>query len=92
MVSSSASNASSALLAGRIDAGDQRIIGAVVVEHDGRSVAHVALLHGLADVVEFDRPIDVDQLAVLAQHVEELAEVLKRHLLVSLRTNSRLEV
>ena len=67
------------LLAVRIDAGDERIIGAVVVEHDRRAIAHVALLHRLADVVQFDRPVDVDQLAVLAQHVEELAEVLKRH-------------
>jgi hypothetical protein len=41
-------------------------------------LAHIALLHRLADVVERDRPVDVDELAVLAQHVEEPAEVLVR--------------
>ena len=69
------------LFSRRIDAGDQRIIGAVVVEHDGRAVADVSLLHRLADVVQGDRPIDVDQLAMLAQHIEELAEVLEGHFL-----------
>src|SRR6202166_4877895 len=67
------------LAARRIDAGDQRISGAVIAEHDGRAVADVSLLHGLADVVQGDRAVDVDQLAMLAQHIEELAEVGKRH-------------
>ena len=72
------------LLARRIDAGDQRIIGAVVVEHDGRAVADISLLHRLADVVQGDRAVDIDQLAMLAQHIEELAEILKRHFLIVL--------
>ena len=67
------------LVAVRIDTGNQRMIGAVVVEHDRRPIAHVALLHRLADVVERDRAVDVDQLAVLTQHVEKLAEILKGH-------------
>ncbi len=70
------------LLSGRIDAGDQRISGAVIVEHDGRAVADVSLLHRLADVVQRHRTVDVDQLAMLAQHIEELAEVGKRHFVV----------
>jgi hypothetical protein len=70
------------LAARRIDAGDQRIIGAVVVEHDGRAVADVSLLHRLADVVQGDRAVNVDQLAMLAQYVEELAEVGERHFLI----------
>ncbi len=70
------------LLACRIDAGDQRIVGAVVIEHDRRPVAHVALLHGLADIVQCDRPVDVDQFAMLAQHVEKLTEVLERHCVI----------
>jgi hypothetical protein len=67
------------LAAGGIDAGDQRIVGAVLVEHDGGALPHVALLHRLADVAQRYRPVDVDKLAMLAQHVEELAEVLVRH-------------
>src|SRR5262245_30897756 len=39
-------------------------------------LAHIALLHRLPDVVEGHRPVDVDEFVVLAQHVEELAEVL----------------
>src|SRR4029453_18596217 len=58
---------------------DRGLVRAVLVEHDGGALAHIALLHRLADVVKRHRPVDVDELAVLAQHVEELAEVLVRH-------------
>jgi hypothetical protein len=67
------------LAARGIDAGDQRIVGPVLVEHDGGTLPHIALFHRLADIIERDRPIDVDELAVLAQHVEKLAKVLVRH-------------
>jgi len=52
------------------------LVRAVLVEHDGRTLAHIALLHRLPDFVECHRPVDVDELVVLAQHGEELAEVL----------------
>src|SRR5262249_20635966 len=67
------------LAAGGIDAGHQRVVGAVLVEHEGRALAHVALLHRLADICQCDRAVDVEELAVLAQHVEELAKILIRH-------------
>ena len=63
------------LAARRIDAGDQRKLGAVVVEHEARALPPVALLHGLADVAQCHRPVDVDQFAMLAQHIQELAKV-----------------
>jgi hypothetical protein len=47
-------------------------------EHDGGSLPHIALLHRLADVVQRHWPIDVDELAVLSEHIEELAKVLVR--------------
>jgi hypothetical protein len=64
----------------RVDAGDQGKFGSVVVEYDRRTLPPVALLHGFADIAEIDRPIDVDQLTVLAQHIQKLAKVLIRHL------------
>ena len=67
------------LVAAGIDAADQRKFRAVVVEADRRPPLLIGLLERLADVVERDRPVDVDQLALLAQHVEELAEILIRH-------------
>src|SRR5262249_33078402 len=67
------------LAAGGIDAGHQRVVGPVLVEHEGRALAHVALLHRLADICQCDRAVDVEELAVLAQHVEELAKILIRH-------------
>src|SRR5581483_11449599 len=63
----------------RIDAADQREFRAVVGERDRGPLALVALLHGLADVAQRDRTVDVDELAVLAKHVKELAKVLIRH-------------
>ena len=67
------------LAARRIDAGDQRKGGSVVVEHDAGALPPVALLHGLADVAQCHRPVDVEQFAVLAQDIQELAKVLIRH-------------
>ena len=67
------------LAAGGIEPGNQRIIGPILVEHDGGALPDIALLHRLADVVQRDRPVDVDELAVLAQHIEELAKVVIRH-------------
>ena len=66
------------LAAGGIDAGDQRIIGAVLGEHDGGTLPHIALLHRLADIVQRHRPVDIDEFAVLPEHIEELAKVLVR--------------
>ena len=67
------------LAARGVDAGNQRVIGPVLVEHDGGALPHVALLHRLADIVQRDRPIDIDEFPMLAQHIEELAKVLIRH-------------
>ena len=67
------------LVAVRIDAADQRKLGAVVVEAHRRPALLVGLLQRLADVGQRDRPVDIDQLALLAQHVEELAKILIRH-------------
>src|SRR4029079_587024 len=67
------------LAARGIDAGDQRVIGAVLGEHDGGTLTHVALLHRLADVVQRHRPVHIEECAVLPEHIEELAKILVRH-------------
>jgi hypothetical protein len=72
-------NGEQRLAARGIDAGDQRVIGAVLGEHDGGTLTHVALLHRLADVVQRHRPVHIDEFAVLPEHIEELAKVLVRH-------------
>src|SRR5437870_626990 len=48
-------------------------------ERDRRTAVLIGLLQRLADVGQCDGPIDVDQLALLAQHVEELAKIVVRH-------------
>src|SRR6266478_5275857 len=68
------------LAAGGIDSRHQWKPGPILVEDEARALPPIALLHGLADVAERDRAVDVDQLPVLAQHIEELAKVLIGHL------------
>ena len=62
-----------------IDAADQRKFRPVVVETNGRSTLLVGLLQRLADIAQCNRPIHVNQFAVLSQHVEKLAKILIRH-------------
>ncbi len=73
------------VLAAGIHAADQRKLGAVLVEARGFAALGVGVLERLADVGERDRLVDVDQLAVLAQHIEELTEIVERHFRLSPR-------
>src|SRR5688500_19932417 len=50
------------------------------------------MLERLADVGHGDRPVDVDQLALLAHHIEELAEVVKGHCALQALRHYRLPI
>ena len=64
-----------------VEAAHQRELGAILLEHQRRTVGPlVGALQRLADVGKRDRAVDVDQFALLAQNVEELAKILIRHL------------
>jgi len=79
-VSSVAPRAIRALGPRIIDAGHQGKTRAVVPKQAGRPADGGTLAQRLGDLeMGRHRPVDVDQLAMLAQRVEKVAKILKRH-------------